>query len=116
VSVKNSRGHHLEHAVKKERYMAAPGHPLAAPSLGGIFTGQETSQSFLWSDQQEDAGRCDQGSGTEERVMMTRHHLLQSDARPGGAISSNVHQQAYLSAGFPGGLGAVPTTLAQQNG
>lgn len=96
--------------------MAAPGHALAAPSMGGIFTVQETSQSFLWSDQQEDAGRCDQGSGTEERVMMTRYHLLQCDTRPGGAVSNNVHQQAYLSTGLPAGLGAGTTTLAQQNG
>lgn len=96
--------------------MAAPGHALAAPSMGGIFTVQETSQSFLWSDQQEDAGRCDRGSGTEERVMMTRHHLLQRDTRPGDAASSYVHQQAYRSTGIPKGPGAGLTTLAQQNG
>lgn len=48
--------------------------------------------------------------------MMTRHHLLQRDTRPGDAASSYVHQQAYRSTGIPKGPGAGLTPLAQQNG
>lgn len=81
--------------------MAAQRHAPAAPSMGGNFIHPETSQSFLWSDQQEAiSGRCDLGSGAEERVMTTHNWLfMRHDRSPGGAIG----RMSVLCTCLPGG-------------